>query len=297
MSPATFTAMCSANASTPRRWDGTPARTPRPRSLRVAPDSPTRLVRTAQPGRCPDCGNRIDWHPRVGTDDRPVGLHPQELPAAAVPAVSRWHLSSGIAHPAHDGTPWCRIPHTALCPARSAPAALTPQLAALRRHLALHTRRLINNNTLTTPAGPAPEAAESCRPARPIAQLLSVRYIASHPIDAIRCVAQTRQRHRCTRPVLDDQAPPGTWTLAPTTLLGRRPPSLSLPVGRMAVYDLTHLPCTEQLRWRHQHCPGHATSSAADLALTEWEPFDLWLHHQHIHPRLPGGTRTQHHGT
>ncbi|XQE77553.1 hypothetical protein ACN24L_38065 [Streptomyces microflavus] len=65
----------------------------------------------------------------------------------------------------------------------------------------------------------------------------------------------------------------------------------------MAVYDLTHLPYTEQLRWRHQHCPDHATSSAADLALTEWEPFDLRLYHQHIHPRLPGGTRTQHHGT
>ncbi|MDX2407328.1 DUF6083 domain-containing protein [Streptomyces microflavus] len=296
MSPATFTAMCSANASTPRRWDGTPARTPRSRSLRVAPDSPARLVRTAQPGRCPDCGNRVDWHPRTDTDDRAVGLHPQELPAAAVPAISRWHVSSGIAHPAHDGTPWCRIGHAVLCPARSAPAALTPQLAALRRHLALHTRRLINNGALTTRATPpAPEAAESCRPARPIAQLLSVRYIASHPIDAIQCVAQTRQRHRCTRPVLDDQAPPGTWTLAPTTHLRRRPPSL--PVDRMAVYDLTHLPYTEQLRWRHQHCPDHATSSAADLALTEWEPFDPRLHHQHIHPRLPGGTRTQHHGT
>ncbi|WP_234338103.1 DUF6083 domain-containing protein, partial [Streptomyces sp. NRRL WC-3725] len=109
-----------------------------------------------------------------------------------------------------------RIPHTALCPARSAPAALTPQLTALRRHLALHTRRLINNGTLTARATPpAPEATQSCRPARPIAQLLSVRYIASHPIDAIQCVAQPRQRHRCTRSVLDDHAPPGTRSPLP----------------------------------------------------------------------------------
>ncbi|PCG83104.1 hypothetical protein CIB93_26425 [Streptomyces sp. WZ.A104] len=288
--------MCSANAPTPRRWDGTSARSPRSRSLRVDADSPTRLVRSAQPGRCPDCGNRVDWHPRTDGDDRAVGLHPQELPAAAVPAASRWHVSSGIAHPAHDGTAWCRIPHTALCPARSAPAALTPQLAALRRHLALHTCRLINNGALTTPAAPpSPERTESCRPAQPVAHLLSVLYIAGHPIDAIQCVAQTRQRHRCARPVLDDQAPHGTWALLPTTLPSHRPTSPS--VDRMAIYNLTHLPYTEQLRWRHQHCPDHATSSAADLALTEWEPFDPQLHYQHIHSRLPHSARKRHHTT
>ncbi|MFI6555947.1 DUF6083 domain-containing protein [Streptomyces griseus] len=286
--------MCSANAPTPRRWDGTSTRTPRSRSLRVAADSPTRLVRSAQPGRCPDCGNRVDWHPRTDGDDRAVGLHPHELPAAVVPAASRWHVSSGIAHPAHDGTPWCRIPHTALCPARSAPTALTPQLAALRRHLALHTRRLINNGALTTPAAPPPlEQTESCRPARPIAHLLGVYYIASHSIDTIQCVAQTRQRHRCARPLLDGQAPHGTWALLPTALPSHRP--LSSPTDGMAVYDLTHLAFAEQLRWRHQHCPGHAVSAAADLALTEWEPFDPRLHHQHIHQRLPHGGRKQHH--
>ncbi|MYR47550.1 hypothetical protein GTY83_37040 [Streptomyces sp. SID4928] len=291
MSPATFTAMCSANAPTPHRWGGTSVRFPRSRSLRIDAGSPTRLARAAQPGRCPDCGNRVDWHARTDGDGRPVGLHPHELPAPAVPAISRWHVSSGIAHPAHDGTPWCRIPHTALCPARSAPAALTPQLTTLRRHLALHTRRLINNGTLTTPAAPPPERTEPCRPARTIAHLLGVHYIAGRPIGAIQCVAQTRQRHRCTRPVLDDQAPHGTWTLAPTTLVNHR----SRPGQTMAVYDLTHLAVAEQMRWRHQHCPGHAASSAAELALTEWEPFDPRLHHQHIHQRLPHGERKQHH--
>ncbi|MEU9712620.1 DUF6083 domain-containing protein [Streptomyces sp. NPDC047967] len=283
--------MCSANAPTPHRWDGTSARSPRSRSLRADAGSPTRLVRSAQPGRCPDCGNRVDWHPRTDGDGRRVGLHPQELPPAAVPAISRWHVSSGIAHPAHDGTPWCRIPHTALCPARSAPAALTPQLTTLRRHLALHTRRLINNGTLTAPAAPPPERTEPCRPARPIAHLLGAHYVAGHPIGAIQCVAQTRQRHRCTRPVLDDQAPHGTWTLASTTLINHR----SRPGQTVAVYDLTHLPFAEQMRWRHQHCPGHAASSAADLALTEWEPFDARLHHQHIHQSLPHSGRKQHH--
>ncbi|MFF2412716.1 DUF6083 domain-containing protein [Streptomyces sp. NPDC058092] len=75
----------------------------RQRALRVASDSPTRLVRRAQPSRCR--GNRIDWY------TRPVSLHPQELDATAVPAASRWHVSSGIAHPADDGTPWCRSRH------------------------------------------------------------------------------------------------------------------------------------------------------------------------------------------
>ncbi|MGW4204371.1 DUF6083 domain-containing protein, partial [Streptomyces sp. NPDC004726] len=33
--------------------------------------------------------------------------------AAAVPASCRWHVDSGIAHRAADGSPWCRIPHAA----------------------------------------------------------------------------------------------------------------------------------------------------------------------------------------
>ncbi|WLQ45663.1 DUF6083 domain-containing protein (plasmid) [Streptomyces laculatispora] len=279
--------MCSATASPGHRWDGTPARSPRLRALRVAPDSPTRLVRSVQTGRCRDCGNRIDWFPQADTlgDDRAVSLHPQELPAAAVPATSRWHVSSGTTHPAHDGTPWCRIPHTVLCPARRAPAATTPQITVLRRHLALHTRRLINNGTFTTPAALAPTPTEPCRPDRPVVHLLCVRYLSMHPVDAVQCVSQTRQRRRCTRPVLDPRAPAGTWTLLPaTTPSGGQ---LALPAGLMAVYDLNHLPYAEQLRWRHQHCPDHTSSGAADLALAEWEPFDPLLHHQHVHPRLP----------
>ncbi|MGW0940156.1 hypothetical protein [Streptomyces sp. NPDC002666] len=59
----------------------------------------------------------------------------------------------------------------------------------------------------------------------------------------------------------------------------------------MAVYDLTNLPYDEQLRWRHQRCPDHTGPAAADLVLTEWEPFDPLLHHQHIHPRLPHSMR------
>lgn len=112
------------------RTEPPPARPHRQRTLRVAHDSPTRLVRSAQPSRCHDCGNRNDWYTR--TDNRPISLHPHELDATAVPAASRWHVSSGIAHPADDGTPWCRISHLALCPARNAPTPLTPQIAALR---------------------------------------------------------------------------------------------------------------------------------------------------------------------
>lgn len=292
MPPATFTAMSSATASPGHRWDGTPAHSPRLRALRVAPDSPTRLVRSAQPGRCHDCGNRIDWFPRADTagDDHAVSLHPQELLAAAVPATSRWHVSSGTAHPAHDGTHWCRIPHTALCPARPAPTVTTPQITTLRRYLALHTRRLINNGTFTTPAAtPAPAPTDACRPSRPVVHLLCIRYLAMHPVDAVQCVSQTRQRRRCTQPVLDPRTPAGTWKLLPATTPNGR--QLALPAGFMAVYDLNHLPYAEQLRWRHQHCPSHTGSVAADLARAEWEPFDPLLHHQHIHPRLPHNPR------
>ncbi|WP_406387513.1 DUF6083 domain-containing protein [Streptomyces sp. NBC_00887] len=284
--------MCSATASSGRRWDGSPARPSRSRALRVTPDSPTRLVRSAQPGRCPDCGNRIDRYPCADSadDGRVVPLHPQELPAAAVPVTSRWHVSSGTAHPAHDGSPWCRIPHATLCPAQPAPAVLTPQITTLRRHMALHTRRFINNGAFTPPAAqPSPSPTTTCRPVRPVIHLLRVLRLAPRPIDTIQCVSQTRQRRRCTRPVFDPDTPGGIWTLLPAPTAGRRPPC---PANLMAVYDLAHLPYAEQLRWRHQHCPDHAAPGAADLSLVEWEPFDPLLHRQHIHSRLPGRPHT-----
>ncbi|MEH0407417.1 DUF6083 domain-containing protein [[Kitasatospora] papulosa] len=287
--------MCSAKASSGRRWDGTPARPTRSRVLRVTHDSPTCLIRGAQPGHCRDCGNRTDRYPCADPagNSRVIPLHPQELPAAAVPTTSRWHVSSGTAHPAHDGTPWCRIPHTTLCPARPAPAALTPQITTLRRHLALHTRRLINNGAFTPlAAAPPPTPNAPCGSARPVVRLLCVRYLAPHSIGTVLCISQTRQRHRCTRPVLAPSTPAGTWTLLPTTAPKRR--SCLLPVSLMAVYDLTRLPYAEQLRWRHQRCPAHTAPRAPDLRLTEWEPLDSLQHHQHIHSRLPGAPTHRH---
>lgn len=277
-----------------RHWDGTPT-TRRPlRSLRVAADSPSRLLRTAQPAPCRTCGNRTDWYTR--SHGRPIGLHPHDLPAATVPAACRWHVASGIAYPSHDGSAWCRIPHTLLCPADDAPTQLTPQLAELRRRLALRTRRLLDTGAITpaTAADP-PSPAATCRPARPIVQILYGSYLAAQPVDAIQCVAQTRKRHRCTNPVLDPADPSGIWTLMPaTTHQGQ----LALPARDMAVYDLTHLPYNTQIRWRTQRCTTHAaTPAAADLALTDWEPFDPLLHHAHIHHRLPDSARKTGHTT
>ncbi|MCR8575922.1 DUF6083 domain-containing protein [Streptomyces sp. Isolate_219] len=284
--------MCSTTASSNRRWDGSPTRPHRrPGPLHVAADSPSRLLRAAQSTRCRDCGNRIDWYAR--TNERPISLHPHELAAIAVPAPYRWHVSSGIAHPAHDGTPWCRIPHPTLCPARPTSAPLTPQLAELRR-LALRTRRLLDTGAFSPrPTEPAPAPpTTSCRPARPVVQLLYCRYLAQRPLDDIRCVAQTRLRHRCPHPVLAPDAPPGNWTLLPATASHGQ---LALPASEMAVYDLNRLPYTEQLRWRAQRCPLHAAASqVADLALAEWEVFDPLLHHSYMHPRLP--TAIRHHG-
>ncbi|MEH0580030.1 DUF6083 domain-containing protein [Streptomyces sp. B21-108] len=273
-----------------RRWDGSPVLAHRVRrSLQVCPDGVSRLLRCGQSGRCRDCGNRIEWYHR--STERAVRLHPQELPAARVPAVCRWHVSSGVAHPAGDGSSWCRLPHAVVCPARDTPPT-PPELAGLRRSLAVNTRRLIDAGVFTpppaSPAGPASQQAV-CRPARPIVQLLYLRYLASRPVEEIQCVAQTRRRDRCTSPLLTPGAPAGAWALVPATASSGQ---LALPADVMAVYDLNRVPYAEQLRWRAQRCPQHAAApTAADVAVADWEPFDPLRHHEHIHTRLPTTTR------
>ncbi|MEC4020339.1 DUF6083 domain-containing protein [Streptomyces sp. H27-D2] len=279
--------MCSTTASPghhPPAAHGSPRR---PRALRIAPDSPSRLLRTAQSARCLHCGNPLHWYTR--TTQQPIALHPQELNTAAVPHPYRWHVDGGIAHPAHDGSAWCRITHRTLCPAAQSPTPLTPPLVELRRSLALRTRRLTDTGAFASPLLSAPPSAkaETCRPVRPIVQMLCSRYLAARPLDAIQCIAQTRRRRRCPQPVLTADASAGEWRLLPA---GSR--QHATPASGMAVYDLAHLPYTEQLRWRTQYCPAHAGApDAAHLALAEWEVFDLRLHHEHAHSRLPAVVR------
>ncbi|MFF0572048.1 DUF6083 domain-containing protein [Streptomyces sp. NPDC004041] len=267
--------MCPTPAPDGRHWDGSPRATRRPRPLRVTTTSPSRLLRAGQTGRCRQCGSRIDLYPRP--DQRPIALHPAELATADVPESCRWHLSGGIAYPHGDNSAWCRIPHAVLCPHRTPTCQAGPRLEAIRRQLAVHARRLIDTGALT----PAPPATP--RPARPVVQLLLCRYLAQQRLEDLRCVAQTCHRHRCPTPLL--AGPAGMWKLLPTTA---RNGQLALPDALMAVYDLGHLPYSEQLRWRTQRCPAHATApGAADLALACWEPFDPLLHAAHIHTRLP----------
>lgn len=281
--------MCSTPASSGRHRNAEPAADRRLRALRIALDSPSRLLRTAQPALCPDCGNLIHWYTRP--DQQPIDLHPQELDATAVPASCHWHVHSGIAHPASDGTDWCRITHRTLCPARENTAPPTPQLAALRRRLALRTRRLIDTGVFAPPPPCRPPVTRTtvCRPDRPVGQILYSRYLATCPVDSIQCVAQTRRRDRCPHPVLTPDRLAGIWALLTvTTGRGR----LALPHSEMAVYDLTDLSPAEQMRWRNQQCPAHATTpTAAHLALADWEVFDPLLHYQHIRTRLPGAAR------
>ncbi|MFD4318989.1 DUF6083 domain-containing protein [Streptomyces sp. NPDC058548] len=280
--------MRPTHASSGRHWDGSPYTQGRRRALRVAADSPTRLLRTAQRAECRDCGNRIDWHTTITRQTVP--LHPAELPTAIVPEPHRWHVASGIAHHAGDGTPWCRIAHPTLCPARTTPQVLPPSLDTLRRRLALRTRRLLDTGAFTPGGQPAvePPTEDACRPTRPVVQLLYSRYIAARPVEDIQCLAQTARRIRCPHPVLAPGTTPGRWTLAPAAL-HRTHRQLSLPTIDIAVYDLGHLPYSEQLRWRTQHCPAHAAAQGApDLALAEWEPFDPLLHHAFLATRLPG---------
>ncbi|MFC9629048.1 DUF6083 domain-containing protein [Streptomyces mirabilis] len=277
--------MCSSPSPSARRWDGSRASAPQRRSLRIAPDSASQLLRCGQTSSCRECGNPVEWYLRG--DDGLVQLHPHELPAARVPEACRWHVSRGIAHPAGDGSSWCRLAHALLCPARPAPSA-APQLSALRRSLALRTRRLLDAGILTPPAAPlggTPPGEASCRPARPVVQLLYVRYLASRPVSEIQCVAQTRRRTRCTAEVLGPGALHGVWTLVPVSVHCGQ---LALPSGVMAIYSLSSLPYQEQLRWRAQRCEQHAVApTAGDLAVPDWEPFDPLRHHEHIRTRLP----------
>lgn len=272
----------------PRHWDGSHTPAYARRALRVVPDAGTRLLRSGQIGRCRDCGHLLEWYYRA--DRRPVPLHPREVPTAAVPSRNRWHVSCGIAYPAGDGSRWCRLPHAALCPARD-PDPPMPHLTGLRRSMAAHTCYLIDTGAFTPQPPPTPEPAD-CRPQRPIVQILGIRYLAARPLDAIHCLARTaRTRTRCTHPLPDPAQPPGTWRLLPATATAGQ---LALPIGlSMAVYDLSALPPSEQLRWRAQRCPHHSFATA-EMALTDWEPFDPLTHHAHIHTRLPGQTRPTH---
>ncbi|MFB7335239.1 DUF6083 domain-containing protein [Streptomyces adustus] len=268
--------------------------TPVGRFLRVDPEGISRLLRCGQTAACHECGNLTEWY--VRSNERRVRLHPHEFPADRVPESCRWHVSSGVAYPSGDGSAWCRLPHAVLCPARPAPPD-APELSELRRSLALRTRRLLDADSFAPPAATQPDGSPGdhvCRPARPIVQLLYVRYLATRPVDEIQCVAQTRRRLRCTATLLGPGTPGGTWALVPASAAHGQ---LALPADVMAVYSLSALPYLEQLRWRAQRCPQHAaTLGAADLAVTDWEAFDPLRHHEHIHARLPTHGRRPGHG-
>ncbi|MBY8881577.1 DUF6083 domain-containing protein [Actinacidiphila acidipaludis] len=264
------------------RWDGSRTNARPHRSLRLAPEPGTPLLRAGQTGRCRDCGNLIEWYHRP--DHRPVPLHPKELPADFVPETNRWSVSAGIAYPAGDGTAWCRVPHAALCPAHPS-EPVTEQLAALRRTMATYTRRLIDTGRFT-PQRPAPARHHPNRPARPVVQILGIRYLAAHQVEDIHCLARsTSTRARCTQPLADPTCTPGTWRLLPVTVSTSR--QLALPgQADMLVYDLMGLPYTEQVRWRSQRCRHH-TATRAEMATSDWEPFDPLVHHEHIRTDLP----------
>ncbi|MGW8764291.1 DUF6083 domain-containing protein [Streptomyces sp. NPDC055815] len=277
--------------TTSRHWDGTPNAPHRRRALTVAPDSPNRLLRIAQGSRCQDCGNRIDCH--ITISHQRIGLHPVEVPAAIVPAEHRWHLASGIALPAGDGSPWCRLAHATLCPAHGEPGSLPSTLDEIRRCLALHTRRLTDTGAFTPARGPETTHRDDapCAPARPVAQFLYGRYVAAARVEEIRCVAQTVRRHHCTNPVLAPGSTQGRWTLMAFAPHRRGTRRVDPSTAEFAVYDLSHLTYSEQVRWRTQRCPTHAaTSGAPDLALADWEPFDPLRHHKFLATRLPGNS-------
>ncbi|MER6385431.1 DUF6083 domain-containing protein [Streptomyces sp. NPDC001250] len=274
-----------------RYWDGSPRTIPPRRFLQISANSPSRLLRAGQTGRCRHCGNRIDWYQRH--DDRPIALHPTELLTTDVPEACRWHLSSGIAHPHDDDTGWCRIPHAALCPGSARPRTRSPRLDTLRRQLALHARRRIDAGTFTphpTPPSHKPPAPTLLRPTRSPGSCSPATW----------ATARSKPSAASPRPAPDTAAPtPSSTQHTPRDAGYCCPPphhgQLTLPDTLMTVYDLSHLPYAQQLRWRAQRCPAHACApTAADLALTVWKPFDPLLHTAHIHTRLPHPTARRH---
>lgn len=160
------------------------------------------------------------------------------------------------------------------------------RLTSLRRELGLHSRRLIDTGVLTPATRPPATAGLSGhdeRPTRPIVRILLVNYLGESTIETIRCTAQTTQRGRCTRSLTAQT--PGRWVLLPTQPICSQ---LAPPSTSMAAYDLSHLPYTEQRRWRTQHCTAHAASAtAADLTPATWKPFDPLLHARYIRTELP----------
>ena len=262
-------------------WDGSPRTAPARRPLRVAATSPNRLLRAGQRGRCRHCGNRIDLYPRA--DGQPIALHPAELVTAHVPASCHWHLSSGIAHPHSDGSAWCRIPHAVLCPQRPPICRISPSLESVRRQLAVRTRRLIDTGVFTTPTARAPPVQRLTAPTARSCGCCWATTSPTRPVEAIRCVAQTSHRHRCSRPVLAPDSPPGSWRLLPPAPSAANPPC---PRRRWPSTTSANCPMREQRRWRMQRCPAHATApGAADLALAGWQGVDSTpARTAHAHP-------------
>ncbi|QGZ52723.1 hypothetical protein GPZ77_02670 [Streptomyces sp. QHH-9511] len=257
----------------------------------IAPDSPSRLLGAGQCSRCRECGNKIEWHNATGHGY--VSLHPGEVPSVLAPADHRWHLASGVAHPTDGGGRWCRLAHVVLCPARAEPGTLHSPLEDLRRCLALNTRRLTDTGAFVplSASETKRDEASTCRPLRPVVQLLYTRYIGAVPIEDIQCVAQTTRQKRCTHHLLSHGTPGGHWTLMPASPHRRGHQRLDLPAPDFAVYDLGRLPYSEQVRWRTQRCPTHAvTTGAPDLAMVDWELFDPVVHHAHLATRLPAET-------
>ncbi|MGI5380587.1 hypothetical protein ACQEV2_41570 [Streptomyces sp. CA-251387] len=106
-----------------------------------------------------------------------------------------------------------------LCPRRTPLCRTSPYLDALRRQLALRTRRLTDTGAFTpTPPATGSQITDPHSPARPVVQMLLCHYLAEHTVERIRCVAQTRHRHRCPHPSSPRPGPPAPGDCCPPDL-------------------------------------------------------------------------------
>jgi hypothetical protein len=259
------------------------------RRLWVHPENSSRLLRAGQTRRCRYCGNYVDWHYKA--DGSPVPLVPQEFPARQIPDGKRWHLSRGTVYPGDGGSRFCRIAHTAVCPAADE-SDTHPRLLPVRRHLAVHSRKLVETGTWARPAeAPTVSATRiadhtTSGPDREVALILGVHYLAPGRIATLRCVALTPDKRRCPGTLLAATTPAdaGRWRTVPVPYSGGL--GAQFAGEPMDAYDLSALTYAQQLRWRWQHCMAHDRSVAPDIELTEWIAFNATDHAEYIRKEL-----------
>ncbi|MFB8020763.1 DUF6083 domain-containing protein [Streptomyces rubiginosohelvolus] len=246
----------------------------------------TRTLRSKAASRCKYCGTPIEWFESY--DARPIPLT-NEFPSRRIPAKLRWHIEQGIAYPGTDASsPYCRIPHPAICPAVEH-TDLPPAIQELVRLLSVRMRTAIDQGEFSPFAEPVtPEEVENPEPEKTARIRHVIAYsgtlrIGPCAIEDLQCISTDRRtRRRCKYPVCD--LGEGRWqpvSINEEQAAGRLGQMvLSLTGGTMWAWNLVDF--TVAIRWWRQHCHEHHNSSQPDHVRCELVPFHALRHSEYI---------------